>query len=449
MFRMKASAFAIGFVVGFAVVALSGVAGCGGGGLEPEPGMSKEQAARMGGKADGWDYCAWFGWYGDGECDTFCPEPDPDCDVPRPTDHRPFCNQSGVQGPGWYWGDTDELVELADCAGMPEPTCCLIGSRSEGWCVNEGGEDRLLVWDSQCHQTVRISLWGEPCGPSIGYSCYQGEPLWCQGLPGEGVIGGSGTCRDHGYCEEVADCEDPANLWGHARCIGHATCEENRCVWHCDSTQPGPWSWTTVLLADVESDHPYGHDQERQWVVTRPGAERIRIHFNAIEMEPYYDWLAVSGVREESALYLDGEHENLWTPVFEGDTAIITLVSDYSVAEWGFRADMVSYYEQLPHGRCNRNEDCGTGSTCIPANCINPYEACYGSCVDDDRCEQDDDCAGDLYCKNVMDGVGTCQAYDWCDPETLHEDCGDLYHIAVPGFWSCVDNSCRWVTDQP
>ena len=32
-----------------------------------------------GGGAGGSDPCAEFGWYGDGECDTFCPEPDPDC----------------------------------------------------------------------------------------------------------------------------------------------------------------------------------------------------------------------------------------------------------------------------------------------------------------------------------------------------------------------------------
>lgn len=493
MYKLKAGAFGIGFLVGFVAIALSGVAGCGAATDEPDPGITKEQAARMSGKADGWDYCAWFGWYGDGECDTFCPEPDPDCEAPRPTDHRPFCDPDGPEGAGWYWGDTGELVAAEECAGLPAPTCCLIGSRSQGWCVDDEGEQRLLVWDNQCHQTVRISLWGEPCGPSIGYSCYEGQPLWCQGLPDEGVIGGSGICRDYGYCETVADCEDPDNLWGHARCIGYATCEENRCVWHCDQAPEGPWSWTTVQLADVASDHPYGHDQERQWVVDRPGAERIKIHFSRIEVEAYYDWLTVYGEQEESALYLDGEHDDLWTPVFEGDTIILTLVTDYSVALWGFRADAVSYYEQLPYGRCNRNADCGPGQTCIPATCVNPYEACYGSCGHDDRCddgtepmcdivppvcpdgtilahqnhcfscvdpetclepggdgqqgdpcEQDQECAEHLYCKS-----GICRAYDWCDPASFQLDCANVHHIAVPGHWSCVDHSCRWIVDQP
>jgi hypothetical protein len=32
----------------------------------------------------GRDYCDEFGWYGDGACDAFCPDPDPDCDAQSP-----------------------------------------------------------------------------------------------------------------------------------------------------------------------------------------------------------------------------------------------------------------------------------------------------------------------------------------------------------------------------
>ncbi len=34
-------------------------------------------------KADGSDPCARYGWYGDGVCDSFCPNPDPDCEEPE------------------------------------------------------------------------------------------------------------------------------------------------------------------------------------------------------------------------------------------------------------------------------------------------------------------------------------------------------------------------------
>jgi eight-cysteine-cluster-containing protein len=46
---------------------------------EPRPSITKEEAKGHGGKGDGVDWCDWMGWYGDGVCDDWCPEPDPDC----------------------------------------------------------------------------------------------------------------------------------------------------------------------------------------------------------------------------------------------------------------------------------------------------------------------------------------------------------------------------------
>lgn len=54
----------------------------------PNPGMTKDEARAMGKADNGEDFCADNNWYGDGECDTFCPQPDPDCDdttEPEPT----------------------------------------------------------------------------------------------------------------------------------------------------------------------------------------------------------------------------------------------------------------------------------------------------------------------------------------------------------------------------
>ena len=52
---------------------------------------TKEQAVeyyQQSGKADvrkgpRRDFCELLGWYGDGICDSFCPEPDPDCAPPQ------------------------------------------------------------------------------------------------------------------------------------------------------------------------------------------------------------------------------------------------------------------------------------------------------------------------------------------------------------------------------
>lgn len=60
--------------------------GCGGGEQDApentEPELTKEEAAKQGGKNDlGIDFCDAFGWYGDQICDEFCPSPDPDCSL--------------------------------------------------------------------------------------------------------------------------------------------------------------------------------------------------------------------------------------------------------------------------------------------------------------------------------------------------------------------------------
>ncbi len=46
--------------------------------------FEEEEQQNNGQAADGPDYCAEFGWYGDGTCDDFCAEPDPDCSGSQP-----------------------------------------------------------------------------------------------------------------------------------------------------------------------------------------------------------------------------------------------------------------------------------------------------------------------------------------------------------------------------
>ncbi len=155
------------------------------------------------------------------------------------TDHRPVCLNIGTDTEGWYWADTGANIKTANCGPMGEARCVGIGSRSEGWASDSG----LITWDSGCHHTMRISLAGEPCGPSIGFSCF--DDLYCQGLPGDGVIGGSGTCMVNGTCETDADCYDEKNEYPKLECEGrYLACEDGRCISHCD------------FFTDFEDDTP-------------------------------------------------------------------------------------------------------------------------------------------------------------------------------------------------
>ena len=101
-----------------------------------DPGLSKAQAAAAG-KADGFDYCAYFDWYGDGICDPFCLDPDPDCEGDNdscPDVCGPVCAgeeepevPSGCPIPTCACDDVQDDEPMcpdvcgAVCAGEPEP----------------------------------------------------------------------------------------------------------------------------------------------------------------------------------------------------------------------------------------------------------------------------------------------------------------------------------------
>ena len=95
--------------------------GCGGD-TGPTP-LTKAEAHALwaDGKADQVDLCADTGWYGDGECDVFCGQPDPDCAT--------ACAAAGGECVAVYPGTcADGVIGAADaysCGGGVGVMCCL------------------------------------------------------------------------------------------------------------------------------------------------------------------------------------------------------------------------------------------------------------------------------------------------------------------------------------
>jgi hypothetical protein len=365
-----------------------------------------------------------------------------------PGDHRPACRRVGQPEEGYYWADSGQLIALRACAALPEPECVNLGSRSEGWSV--AGE--FLLWDI-CHRTVRIALWGEACGPSIGFACHQG--LFCQGLPQEGR-GGTGACLDQGACLEEADCSNPDNPWEHARCMGRAACEDGACVWHCEPPEELRLGWVEVRVQGLESEHPYPNLTDQTWSRTWPGALELQLRFQRLELETGYDRLTVGGLDPAGQVGYDGRFEDVWSQVVEGDTAVLRLVSDDSVTGWGFRVDMARLHLPLPEGACSQDEHCPAGARCEPNDCIHPYAPCFGHCLvagdgaEGEACDPGRGCAPGLLCKAQDElGRGSCQAETWCALETMEADCQQVAHIQVAGYWACPDSACRWMVGRP
>lgn len=134
-----------------ALVALAGCADSGQGPAQTsQREISRVEARQSAGKLDGEDICEAQGWYGDGTCDAFCPEADPDCE--------------GIPGDicealGWY-GD-----EICD-SFCPQP-------------------------DPDCHRP-QGGAQGEFCGGIAGVACQEG--LFCK-LEACGVADQGGTCE--------------------------------------------------------------------------------------------------------------------------------------------------------------------------------------------------------------------------------------------------------------
>jgi len=360
--------------------------------------------------------------------------------------HRPVCNAISTPSEGWYWEDTGELIKLESCAAQAAPFCGAIGSRSEGWY----SDTSLIVW-AFCHNVEGIAIANEACGPASGLTCYinRGTMLYCANTDAVG----NGTCAYPGNCYTAADCENPDNLWIRPACQGTVTCTEGTCGVTCDD-QPAQcaWSWTSHLIRDFESAHPYVDNANQSWQFHHDGAARIKLYFSRIELEQGYDYLTLAGTDPNFApVRMTGNYNEAWSPEVRGDTINVLLTSDGSVTGWGFHAAMVSFYEQLPAGLCNANEDCGANQICNPHNCFNPYAPCYGDCQDahtggleGDTCTTDDSCRDGLACKGLVGGAGTCQGETWCLADTVDADCAALPHIMIPGSWRCLESVCTY-----
>ena len=202
-------------------VVLAGLSGCATGDDADDTPMTKEEARRNGGKGDnGVDWCALFGWYGDGICDDFCPEPDVQ-----------DCGDGG--GCGGFLGlqcaldeychyEIDQMCGAADqlgtcrerphaCAEIYAPVCGCDGETHSNAChansagvsvASDGACDATCHADDDCPQPFC-----EPGGPCPTNRCIDGE------------------CRlvHDPVCVEDEDCPQ-------VQCLPGGPCPWTRCV---------------------------------------------------------------------------------------------------------------------------------------------------------------------------------------------------------------------------
>ena len=149
-----------------------------------------------------------------------------------------------------------------------------------------------------------------------------------------------------------------------ANCAGTPIAHNSRC-------NGSPWFRENRAIS---SPHDYPNNYDNTWTISEGGARFVRVHFTRIDVERGYDFLSVEDGAGNVVARYTGADTDVTSPVIAGDTAVIRLVSDYSVTRYGFDSD---WFEVI--GGCVTDADCTGGDVCnTQINCIRA--PCFAVC---------------------------------------------------------------------
>lgn len=107
------------------------------------------------------------------------------------------------------------------------------------------------------------------------------------------------------------------------------------------SVPTGTWYYETV---NYQSAHPYTNNYNGTQTYTKTGAQKVKLHFSSIALESNYDYIYIKDKNGNTVATYTGTYSDIWVEV-TGDTAVINLVTDYSVTANGYVVDQAGYYQ--------------------------------------------------------------------------------------------------------
>jgi subtilisin family serine protease len=93
----------------------------------------------------------------------------------------------------------------------------------------------------------------------------------------------------------------------------------------------------------VSTDHPYLQNAKQEWTFTVPGAKRIAVYFPKFDTEAGYDKVTFTNSAGVVVGTLSGKLGEVYGPVVEGDTVIMSFSADDSVNSYGFDMGGVAF----------------------------------------------------------------------------------------------------------
>lgn len=103
-----------------------------------------------------------------------------------------------------------------------------------------------------------------------------------------------------------------------------------------------PFNWDKSAY-NISTAHPYADKYTNSWTIKVNGAEKIALYFSRFETEQGYDKLTIKDGQGKEVAVWSGTKNGQFTPVIEGDTAVITFQTDDSINRYGFDIDGIAY----------------------------------------------------------------------------------------------------------
>jgi hypothetical protein len=123
---------------------------------------------------------------------------------------------------------------------------------------------------------------------------------------------------------------------------------------------------TVTEAMSIESPHPYPDNYDETWVITKPGAKQVEVHFSNLRTYNWYDKVYIYDGDDNQITYYYGWYGSFWTPWVNGDTIKVRLTSDHdSLVDYGFSIDSIQFKrpELIPHEYNGEKVSIGPGNT--------------------------------------------------------------------------------------
>lgn len=107
-----------------------------------------------------------------------------------------------------------------------------------------------------------------------------------------------------------------------------------------DANDPFTWDKTAE---QISTPHPYVDNYRNSYTVRVQGAKKIAIHFSRFDTELGYDKVTIKDGNGAVVAVISGRHDDSFSPVIEGDSAVIEFATDDSATQYGFDIDGIAY----------------------------------------------------------------------------------------------------------